>query len=288
MLSSVSVALLFSSLGLAQLAVWETGIRERNPSARNDTAHPLGGIVRGVAPGRLPDLRIELIDLHSRSTRAESMVSGNGMFSLGTVPLGIYELRVSTLLGGVLYSREIHTGSATPLDIVLPTIAATDLPPISMQRLQHKIPKAAEKKMREAEKLFRQGKEPEARQRVAEAVALDPEYFEALANLGALELLNHENDKAIEHLERALAIEPAAHLVAANLSAAHMIASRYTDAEAFARQSLRYQPGCARSRYLLALSLLKQNKNVPEALGHLEKAKGDFGPAQELWRRLQP
>jgi tetratricopeptide (TPR) repeat protein len=288
-MKSIAFAMLVPAFcAQAQIATWESGLRPRSPLAGTYSAFPLSGFITGVERGQLSNLRVELIEIGTRIPLAESMVSGSGSFSFRSVPHGVYELRVSNLLGGIVHSREIHSGENAPLEMRLSGASMPALPPISMRRLQHKVPKEAARRMAKAEKLFRDGKAAEARALVEEAVAVDPDYFEALSNLGALELLNNETTPAIRHLEHALEIEPAAYLVAANLAAAHLLESHLPRAEECARQCLRYQPGFSRGRYLLAISLLRQNRESPEALGQLEKAQADFPAAGQLLRQLRP
>jgi tetratricopeptide (TPR) repeat protein len=276
--------LLNATFVLAQIQMFNGESRSRDPFS----SFPISGVITGPSQSDMGQLRVELIEISSRQIRAESIVSSSGVFSLGNMPSGGYELRVSSLLGGVIHSREIHTNSHQQLQITLPSITRGAVAPISLRRLQHQVPKAARKHMEQAEKLFRDGKKFEAYEKLQAAVAIDPDYFEALSNLGALDLVANEPAKALVHLSRALEIEPAASLVAANLSAAHMLLNQFTEAESAARQSIRGNPNFGRSRYLLALSLLKQDRVTPEAFQQLEQARKDFPAAEDLLKLVRP
>jgi tetratricopeptide (TPR) repeat protein len=269
---------------LAQVNMFNGESRVRDPFS----SFPISGLITGPSANEMGQLRAELVDLQSRAVRAESIVSANGIFSFGQVPSGAYELRITSLLGGLLHSREIHTSAHQQVQVTLASVTRPAVAPVSLRRLQHQVPKEARKKMEAAEKLFRDGKKYEAYEKVQAAVAIDPEYFEALSNLGALELFANEPAKASVHLAKALEIEPAASLVAANLSAAHLLLDHFAEAEAAARQSIRSNPNFGRSRYLLAVSLLKQDRVTPEALNQLELARKDFPAAEDLLKIVRP
>jgi tetratricopeptide (TPR) repeat protein len=271
-------------LATAQINNFTGESRARDPFSM----FPISGIVTGPSKEDMTQLRVELIDLTSRVVRAESIVSSSGTFSMGNVPSGAYELRVVNLLGGTLHSREIHTNAHQQLMITLASVRPLSVAPVSLRRLQHQVPKAARKLMEQAEKFFRDGKKIEAYEKLQAAVAIDPDYFEALSNLGALELIANQPANAIPHLSKALEIEPAASLVAANLSAAHLLLNQLPEAEAAARLSIRGNPNFGRSRYLLAVSLLKQDRVTPEAFHQLDQARKDFPAATELLKLVRP
>lgn len=269
---------------LAQINAFTGDLRSRDSA----TSIPLAGVITGPSKQDMPQLRVELIDINSRQLRAESIVSSSGSFSFGAVPLGLYELRVTNLVGGLLYSREIQTNLQPQLLIHLPSTTPGNPGSISLRRLQHQVPKPARKLASEAEKLFRQGQQFAALNKFQAAVALDPDFYEALANLGALELVANRPADAVQHLSHALALDPQASHVAANLAAAYLLLSQFPAAEAAARQSIDANPHVGRSRYLLALSLLKQDRVTPEALNQLQLARKDFPAAADLLKVVLP
>jgi tetratricopeptide (TPR) repeat protein len=274
---------------LAQVNTFSGTMASGDSRARDPfSSFPISGLITGPSASDMAQLRVELVDPNSRIVRAESIVSASGLFSFGAMPSGAYELRVSSVLGGMLHTRDIHTNAHQQVQIVLSPVTRPAVAPVSLRRLQHQVPKQARKKMEAAEKLFREGKKFEAYENVQAAVAIDPDYFEALSNLGALELIANEPAKASVHLAKALEIEPAASLVAANLSAAHLLLDHFAEAEAAARQSIRANPNFGRSRYLLAVSLLKQDRVTPEALNQLELARKDFPAAEDLLKIVRP
>lgn len=281
---TILLSLLYAGFAAAQINTFTGESRARD----SFSAFPVSGLVTGPSKDDMTQLRVELIDLNSRAVRADSIVSSSGIFSFGNVPNGAYELRVVNLMGGILHTREIHTNAHPQIQITLTSVRPLSVAPVSLRRLQHQVPKAARKLMEQAEKLFRDGKKFEAYEKLQAAVSIDPDYFEALSNLGALELVANEPAKAITHLGKALEIEPAASLVAANLSAAHLLLDHLPEAEAAARQSIRGNPNFGRSRYLLAVSLLKQDRVTPEAFHQLEQARKDFPAAEELLKHVRP
>lgn len=249
--------------------------------------HTVGGTITGPSPEVLGQLRVELVELRSRQTRYESMVTKNGLFTLTQVPMGEYELRVVSLMGAVLYSQEIEASQPGHRVIVLAVENRGVAPMISLRRLEHKVPRAAMGKFNKAGKLHKKGKTEEALLLLKEALELDPDYYDALATYGAVHLLRQQYATAIEYLEKAYAMDPNDALVAANLATAHLLAKGFAEAEGIARATLRQHPGDARTRYLLAVSLLQQNRGHHEAEAHLAQAAKEIPEAQAVLVRLR-
>lgn len=121
--------------------------------------------------------------------------------------------------------------------------------PMSVARLQHKVPKKAMKE------------------------------FEAFRRAMALK----ERADATAHLEACLRIDPQFFEAANDLGVLYLNAGRLSEAEDAARSSLRAN----RARYLLAVSLLEQKKSPSEVQFHLSKARNQFEPARVLLDRLR-
>lgn len=90
--------------------------------------------------------------------------------------------------------------------------------------------------------LKNQGQLPEARAAYAEAVRLNPDYSDALTNLGEVELLLGDTSAAAAHFQAALRADPANHKACYNLGYLHQRQGRLDEAAAWYRRALETWP----------------------------------------------
>jgi tetratricopeptide (TPR) repeat protein len=151
---------------------------------------------------------------------------------------------------------------------------------VSVKRLSHKPPKAAKKAYEEAVRLSAKGQSLEAIALLQKAIQLDPEYMEALNNLGARYILIGEYERALPHLNKAIELDAHSVQPYCNLSLAYLGTGDAAAAERAARQSIANDPNEERGRYLLGVSLIAQRKQVEEATQHLRRAQDHFPQAK--------
>ena len=82
------------------------------------------------------------------------------------------------------------------------------------------------------------GDYPEAERCYTQAIRIDPEYAEAHASLGALNVHRGEATKAIEALETAIRLDPALATAHGSLALAYAMARRFDDAERELQQAV--------------------------------------------------
>ena len=133
------------------------------------------------APGE-PDRRVDL-----RST---------GDFDFRDVPLGDYELKVTTFQGDVLHSEHVFVSAAERIFVRLSPPSVERAAPggaatVSGARLQHNPPAKARKEFSRAAKASRENDPVAAVAHLTKAVTLDPEYMEAHYDLGVQYLRTH-------------------------------------------------------------------------------------------------
>ena len=117
----------------------------------------------------------------------------------------------------------------------------------------------------------RQGRVAEALEHYFEAIALQPERFEAHANLGSLLLAANRFGEAETHLRRALALRPDEAPLHVALGQACAAQSRAMEAEScFAR----------------ALAVAPDDANALMALAGLLRQRGQFAQAADAYRRV--
>lgn len=243
----------------------------------------IDGVINSSDSDRLNRLSVQLIDIATHRVLADVPVYGNGAFQLPPQAAGFFELRVVDDTGSLLYEREIHTAAAGTLAIQLASPKPVGLPgPISVGRLSHKTPKAALKQFTEAQKSHQAKDRKRAIEHLKAAVALDPQYFDALSNLGALYLQNNDLDAAKLYLDRARGLDSSDSPNNTNLSAYYAQRAEYARAEEFARLGLRNNPSSPRAHYMLAFALIRQGKDIESARQHLSQIDSSFGPARSL------
>ncbi|MBM3760233.1 MAG: tetratricopeptide repeat protein [Acidobacteria bacterium] len=233
-------------------------------------------------------LRVVIVDTSRRSVVGEALINPMGNFDLNSVSGGVFELRIIDRAGDTVYATGVTLPQSIPLNINLRSrnVAATRRP-MSIARLQHKIPKKAKQQFELAARLHQEQKLEDAVAALKQALTIDPQYFEAANNLGALYVKSGRYPQAFEMFHRATTIDASDPLAEANLAFVLLKMQRFPEAEDAARASVRSDSLSGRARFLLALSLLEQHKSRAEALFHLTRAKDDFEPASQLLTQLK-
>jgi tetratricopeptide (TPR) repeat protein len=111
----------------------------------------------------------------------------------------------------------------------------------------------------------------EAARAYGQAIAIDPQFAEAHANLGAVLSRLGRYDDAVASYERALAIAPDLQAARINLGLAHFRAGAVGRAVSAFRDALARDPSSMQARSLLGLALVEAGKNG-DAIPHLEAA----------------
>ncbi len=266
----------------------DPGFEFRRGQQQQNMSLPLQGRLElpdSVEPSRL---RVVLLDPSRRAVVADTYCSYNGGFEFGSLPSGIYDLQVRTLSGEVIHQGSIGLPSATSLVIKLRNSTQNmQGRSVSAKRLAHKIPKSARKDYEKARERLIAGKTDGVEDRLAHAIEIDPDFFEALGALGAVYLQTHRFPEAIAMLQRARAIDDHDAPNASNLALAYLQVHKLVEAEAAARGSIAANALNPRARFFLAVSLLEQGKERQEAVFQLKQAQDSFPPAQALLARLE-
>jgi len=267
--------ILFGTITLAQYE----GVK-RNSFLSGTLVYESGAIDQPTLDRYIVELKIRssAFDVH-RTT-----VAWDGSFEFRQIPEGMYELSVLDKLGNIVRSEIVTVagfGGPSGLQVRLPSLTTlAPRPPISLRRLTHKPPKAARKAYDAALKAQGKGDTALWETKLREAIQLDPIYFEARNNLGALYLRTERPLEAAEQFQAALEIDPNAIPALTNLSASLLSLHQPKDAEKAARQALRLDPNSPQGHYLLGIALVKQNRFTDEAADHLEASSEAFPKAE--------
>jgi tetratricopeptide (TPR) repeat protein len=184
----------------------------------------------------------------------EAAVTNDGAFEFRDVPSGSYKLRLTSSRGAVISEQIVDlAGYATGLSIRMPKLAH-ERPPsgtVSIHDLQRKIPPKAFRALAEAEREANAGHELEAVRKLQRALQVDPNYPDALCNLGVLYVHLRRYPEALEQFEKAVASGPPNAMLYGNLAYSLIAVGRPLDAEQAARRAVAVDDSYARGHYLL-------------------------------------
>lgn len=225
----------------------------------------------------------------NRGQPAAAFVSVDGEFRLKDWGEGAVELRVVNVAGLVVARRLVTGRPAGEVEIRIE--GGVQAPParaaVSLYRLEHKLPKQALKSWQKAAKAATSGRNAEAEQHLREAVRVDPEFADALEQLGVYALARRDYEMARGYLTRAADLDGANGEFQSHAAVAELMTGHPEEAETRARQARRLSPEQGRAKYVLGLALLRQGKQTPEALRNLEEAATEFPGAKAIVAQLR-
>jgi tetratricopeptide (TPR) repeat protein len=112
------------------------------------------------------------------------------------------------------------------------------------------------------------------------ALELDPEYVEALNNLGHHYMLSGRPAEALAMFDHAIQLDPGTALLHANRSLALLTLQRPAEAEAAARKALALDPSLTGAQYALGLALASDVAKRQEALAQLRRVSALYARAR--------
>lgn len=157
---------------------------------------------------------------------------------------------------------------------------------VSVYRLRHKVPKAAEKSYERARKLSRSGDHAGAVAELERTVQIDPLAAVAYDRLGAEYGQLGRLEEAKPALERAVELDPDSWSAQYNLSLALYFLGDRTGAEQHARRALAVASEEAQPHWLLGVLLYPDETTRGEGLEHLRYAARTIKEAKALLRAL--
>jgi tetratricopeptide (TPR) repeat protein len=250
--------------------------------------------VRGEITSTKPLVGALTVELSGGSGSSETTTaSSDGTFEFRSAPAGSYELRVLGPGGEVLHQEMVFINGATQsLSIRLTDNTAnatrtTGLPSanrstdntISIQQLSHKVPPQAKKAFDRGIRAESEGNHQVAAEAFREAVGIDPEYVDALNELGAAEAALGELADAAQQFQKAVDLAPEHPLALPNLSIVLAKLRRFHDAAIVARRALKIVPDSGRIHYILAACILVEVGDTDEALENLERSTNEVPKA---------
>lgn len=149
---------------------------------------------------------------------------------------------------------------------------------VSVKELKAKFPKEAVKQYEKGNSRMQHGDLEGAIEHLEKAVALAPEMYPAMNNLGTAYLQARQMDKAKAVFEKALAANPNSADSYVNLGHLYFETHQYSQAEKSLLRGLERNPGAALAYFFLGLTYEHMGK-LPEAEMNLRKALDQNDPA---------
>lgn len=219
----------------------------------------------------------------------EGFVDPNGSFQIHGVRPGQYVLVVKGDRGAVVHQEFINAGpNMGEVWIQLPA-RKTDRPvggTVSAKALQHKVPSKAAKEFARSIKAAEKGDTQTAIEHLEKAIQIDPDYMEAHNNLGSQYIQVDKYDQALAHLQKACELDPGASMPQVNLATVLLMRKDFAAAETAARRALDLDPRLSGARFTLAISLLELNKEIDEAIQQLQRIADDIPRAHIVLARF--
>ena len=261
-------------LGMAAMAVVGQPARSplglANPGSETVAVH---GEISSTDAG-VTSLTVELTSaLRGLPERVD--VNPDGSFDIRSVPPGIYQLVVSRTGGMPIYQEQVDLRNAREdLFVRLPSQKPSGNAEgtVSIQRLQHSVPKAAQDAVKRARDAARKGQPQKALNEFQRAVSIDPQFVNGYDEFGAWYTSVGDLRKAIEQFRRALDLDPKDAPALSNLCVILGKLGDLEEAGRIGRRALQVDPGNAKVHYVLAVSLMNTPRGSAEALNHLERA----------------
>jgi TPR repeat/Tetratricopeptide repeat len=164
-------------------------------------------------------------------------------------------------------------------DVPAPAVKATPVgDTVSVRNLQ--TPAGAVKEFRRSEKCVGSGDFSGAVEHLQKALKVDPKFVEAHNNLGASYMQLQRYQDAIAEFEAAIALDSKMEASYRNKSVSLFLLKRYPEAEVAARQALEVNPEHKASRYTLGRALAAEGSGSSEAERLLRESLSEFPEAR--------
>lgn len=146
---------------------------------------------------------------------------------------------------------------------------------VTVQELRHVVPKEAQAEMEKADRAKLRHQSEQAIDHLKKAVLIDPEYIAARNNLG-LCLLPIEPTAAIAQWEEAIKVNPRKGMLFSNLAIGYGVIDNLEAAERAARTSMELDRTSDQARAVLGVVLYEEHKYNAETLALLERASSQY------------
>ena len=156
---------------------------------------------------------------------------------------------------------------------------------VTLQELRHVVPREARAEMEEAYRAGLKHQVEQELEHLKKAVLIDPEYIAARNNL-AVCLMPIEPASAIAQWEQAIKVNPHKGLLYNNLAVGYAVIHNLVAAERAARMAMELDRTSNGARALLGIVLYEEHKYTAEASTLLERASDEYSNAHVFAARV--
>ena len=149
-----------------------------------------------------------------------------------------------------------------------------------------RMPPKAVHELEQSAKAYRSRDWRRSATHLEKVLAIYPQYTAAHDVLGRLYVTLHDYARALPEFEKAAAAEPRSAQTLHNLSATLLLLTRYSEAESAARATLKIDPVCITTRYVLACAMVAQGRCTPEATDLLRQSSSQIPEARLILARV--
>ncbi len=253
-----SVVLLLGSLSSAQ-------------DQSDFNSRTLRGTVVNTDSSPVADAMVELRNMQSGTAVARVYTNGAGEFQFPTVIPGQY---IISVVDGTRSAQQQISFSGFEPDVKVSMAGQTATPEgkgatVSVVNLG--VSEKAKRALESARKALSKNKLEEAASELQRALAISPQYPEALALRAVVYLAEGDTKSALEDAHRSVDIDPSSSVGYTIMGASYNAAGQFLQAVNSLQQALRIDPNFWQSHYEMAKSLYSQGKST-SALQEVEAA----------------
>jgi tetratricopeptide (TPR) repeat protein len=234
----------------------------------------LSGSVRTFDGKPVQNARVEVTDVMTGEVIGTAYTNQNGSFDITNIANGSYDVRAVSGLDEARERIDLRSSAEVNLHFARPdadTAAGTQQ---SVSVAAMKVPSKARDAFHKAQSAVTHEKFDEAEKHIAEALAIYPQYSEALALRGVLKLEANNGPGAIDDLDHAVKADPGNAMAYLALGAAFNTMSRYDDAIRTIERGVALTPNSWQAYFEMGKAYVGK--------GDFEKALAELNKSQEL------
>lgn len=258
------------------------GLSSDQPGAM--TTGSITGSLRTVDDRPVPNAQVQARDLNTGRALSTTYTQANGMFELYNIQMGAYEL-VATLGTEETHERVQVTqiNASVSLRIHARGLAADGSPTVSVSKF--KIPEKARKEYEKGAEAFAKNKLDEAHKHIDKALAIYPNYAEALVIRGLLSTNGNDAQAGEADLQAAITADPNYGMAYIAMGAILNQGHRYEEAKRVLQRGVSLSPNSWQGYFETGKAAMGLS-DYEAALKNVERAhslvKDDYAPIHFL------
>ncbi len=261
--------MIFAMSAAAQIGAFEPNV---NAGLSTLSEGSISGTIVDSTNQPAVNVRVELHDVVRGNVLQTVVTSSGGTYLIGNVPRGNYEVVATSGLNELRERVSVMGGTvAINLRFDAPLSGNNVSGGNTVSVSDYKVPEKARDALRKAQMALQNGKLQDVAQYTGKALAIYPQYGQALTLNGLLKLQSHNFDGARQDLEKSVQVDPGQALAYFLLAASYNEAKRYDDALRTTEAGLRLAPEAWQGYFETAKAMLGKNQFLA-ALQQVSKA----------------